>query len=98
LALRLEVIPLELFYNQRYKDFPIVSQAVKFYNYPASMVRTSVQNITLTLFKMDETKLQNYFTNFPFISYFINLSCYLRDIWLKIDENLAESTIQSHSR
>jgi len=98
LALRLEVIPLELFYNQRYKDFPIVSQAVKFYNYPASMVRTSVQNITLTLFKMDEKKLQNYFTNFPFISYFINLSCYLRDIWLKIDENLAESTIQSHSK
>jgi len=47
---------------------------------------------------VDEKKLQDYFTNFPFIGYFINLSCYLRDIWVKIDETLAESNIQSHSR
>jgi len=51
LSLRLETIPLELFYNKKYKDFPMLSRAVRFYNYPGSMVRTSVHNITLSLFQ-----------------------------------------------
>jgi len=55
-------------------------------------------SINLHSFPVDDKKLHNYFTNFPFISYFINLSCYLRDIWVKIDETLAESNIQNHSK
>ena len=39
--------------------FPLLSQAVRFYNHKESMVRTSVRNITLTIFKGLDKKIKS---------------------------------------
>lgn len=36
---------------QKCINFPLLSQAVRFYNYQESLVRTSVQNIVFTVLK-----------------------------------------------
>lgn len=51
LAVRLETNPIQLFYNQKHKSFPLISQAIKFFDHEENMVRTSVRNITLAVFK-----------------------------------------------
>lgn len=89
-------------------DFPLLSYAIRFYNYPNPMVRAAVQNITLNILKrkcfsslvflfeiVSNNKLDIYLTNFPFISYFVNLACYLKDLWVQIDEVLPESQYKS---
>jgi len=98
LSLRLETIPLELFYNKKYKDFPMLSRAVRFYNYPGSMVRTSVHNITLSLFQLKDAQLDTYLTNFPFAMYFVNLSCYLKELWIKSDQSIPESHAKNQTK
>jgi len=62
------------------------------------MVRTSVHNITLSLFKINEPKLQKYISNFPFANYYVNLCCYLKDLWVKIDTLLPETHIKNYGR
>ena len=51
LALRMESNPIQLFYNQKHGTFPLLSQAVRFYDHRDNMIRTSVRNITLTIFR-----------------------------------------------
>jgi len=51
LALRIETSPVQLFFNQKYRSFPLLSQAILFFDHKENMVRTSVRNITLTIFK-----------------------------------------------
>jgi hypothetical protein len=40
---------------------------------------------------VNDPKLNTYLSNFPFANYYVNISCYLKDLWLKIDEILPES-------
>lgn len=56
--------------------------AMKYFNHPDFMVRTSVMNIVLELMKSNkfmildkEEKAQLYFSRFPFTSYIINFAC-----------------------
>lgn len=51
LALRLETNPIQLFYNQKHRSFPLLTKAINFFDHKENMVRTSVRNITLAVFK-----------------------------------------------
>ena len=51
LALRMASNPVQLFFNQKHKTFPLLSKSVRFFDHKENMVRTSVRNITLTIFK-----------------------------------------------
>jgi protein CLEC16A len=98
LSLRLNTNPLQLFYNEKYNNFPLLSQAIRFYNHKEAMVRTTVQNITLSVFRLKDAKVDSYLTNFPFVTYFVNISCYIRDLWIKIDGEILDSNLKNHSR
>ena len=85
-------------------------QAVKFFNHSDAMVRTSVKNIILNLLKSrtilvidiltpqdNNPKLMTYVTRFPFLCYFVNLCCRLKDLWIKLDEKATQSTTDAKS-
>lgn len=70
------------------------------------MVRTSVRNITLSVFRgfyfvnfikkfylVKDEKILNFITSFPFVSYFPHLACFLKDYWVNIDQILLEQKL-----
>ena len=84
---------IKLFYNQvgtlviqKYSNFPLVWQAIKFYNHPETLIRNTSNNIILTVAKIDDTKVQKYLKSFPFIVYYSHLAYFTFDTCLKIDK------------
>ena len=88
---------------QKCINFPLLSQAVRFYNYREPLVRTSVQNIVFTVLKRKELffvgnlliliavkdeKIHKFMTDFPFVLYYAHFASYLKDNWKRIDEVL----------
>jgi protein CLEC16A len=52
LSRKINKVNLDLFYNERYPTFPILSQTIRFFNHPESLVRTTSRNIILTIAKL----------------------------------------------
>ena len=84
---------IKLFYNQvgtlviqKYSNFPLVWQAIKFYNHPETLIRNTSNNIILTVAKIDDMKVQKYLKSFPFIVYYSHLAYFTFDTCLKIDK------------
>lgn len=50
LTLKLNEETVNFFFNDKFKTFPLYTQAIKFYNHKEPMVRTSVRTITLTVY------------------------------------------------
>ncbi len=46
-----EHLPQQFFFNDLASDFPLYTEAVKFFNHKDSMVRTAVRNLTLNVYK-----------------------------------------------
>ena len=80
LALLLNENSIQFFYNQKNKHFPLLVTAQKFSNHPETMVRNAVRIIYLTVFKINDTKLNNdILSDLPFCLNFVNIACLLRD-------------------
>jgi protein CLEC16A len=90
LALKITTNPIEFFFNAKYSTFPLLAQAIRFYNHKECMVRTSVRNITLTIFKMKNPIIESYIVKFPFLTYYVHLACHLKDLWIKLDQTITE--------
>ena len=41
--------------------------------------------------KEKDPKLIQFLIRFPFVLYFVHLSCYMKDLWIKIDQIILES-------
>ena len=50
LSLQLTQDTIHFFFNDKFNTFPLLSQAIRFFNHKESMVRTSVRTITLNVF------------------------------------------------
>lgn len=51
LSIRLNCEHLSLFYNKKFCKFPLLYEAIKYYNHSDCMVRTNVMNIVLGVMK-----------------------------------------------
>ena len=93
LSLRLDETTINLFYLEKLNSFPLIENALEFYNHEDSMVRSVVRNIVLNILKIKEKDIQKYFMKLPSIAYFSDLVCHLRDICLNINEELMSKDI-----
>ena len=91
LSLRLDETTIQLFYLENSHSFPLIENALEFYNHEDSMVRSVVRNIVLNVLKIKNPQIQNYFGKLPSISYFSDLICHLRDICYKLNEGINNS-------
>ena len=57
LALLLNENSIQFFYNQKNKHFPLLVMAMKFANHPETMVKNAVRIINLTVYKINDKKL-----------------------------------------
>ena len=80
LALLLNENSIQFFYNQKNKHFPLLVMAQKFANHPETMVRNAVRIINLTVYKINDSKLnEEVLSDVPYCLNFVHLACLLRD-------------------
>ena len=95
LSLRLDDKTIHLFYDDKTNSFPIIENVIKLYNHRDSMIRNVVRNIVLNILKIKGANLQEHFIELPSISYLANLACHLRDMCIKIDEEVEDKNINN---
>ena len=88
LTCKLDTTIIQFFFHKHYNSFPLCAAALKLYNYPDSMIKNTVRNIVLALLKLKYDPIIEYFCTLPAISYFPFLSLSIRDLILKLNEEI----------
>jgi len=79
LILKINTRTIEYFYHGRSYSFPLLGNCLKFYNHPDSMISNTARNIFLVILKIKHPPCIEYICNLPMLTYFVFLSCRLRD-------------------
>ena len=95
LSLKIDSTSVQFFFHKQYNSFPLMESALKFYNHPDSMIKTTVRNIFLTFIKctiiinlVKYEPIYDYLSSLPSISYFPFLVCNLRDLIIKLNDEV----------
>ena len=93
---------LKYFFHEDNYTFPLLVNCLKFYNHPDSMISNTIRNIILFILKMNNKQCIDYICNLPMISYFVFISCRLRDeiktLNKKINKGKSEASTILHER
>lgn len=89
LSFKLNPHTIHFFFNT--SDFPLYTEAIKYFNHPEKMVRIAVRILTLNVFKVDEKSMLKFITSqtVPCLSDLVHL---IRDTVLNIEKCLKESS------
>ena len=85
LSFRLNKHTIHFFYNDHTNDFPLYTEAIKFFNHSESMVRIAVRTITLNVFRVDENSMHQFIIDKTAVPYFSNLVWFIGNHILDID-------------
>jgi hypothetical protein len=69
----------QFFFSERAQDFPLYTEALKFFNHDESMVRIAVRTLTLNVYQVDEPALRSFILDRSAVPYFSNLVWFMRD-------------------
>uniref|UniRef100_A0A6G1S4J3 Protein CLEC16A n=1 Tax=Aceria tosichella TaxID=561515 RepID=A0A6G1S4J3_9ACAR len=94
LSFKLNPHTIHFFFNGT--DFPLYTEAIKYFNHPEKMVRIAVRILTLNVFKVDEKSMLKFITGqtVPCLS---DLVHFIRDNVITIEKYLKESSTSSPS-
>lgn len=99
LSLKLNPHTIHFFYNEHTNDFPLYTEAIKFFNHPESMVRIAVRTITLNVYKVENDSMQQFIRDRTAAPYFSNLVWFIGKHILELDACVRDDTDhQSQSR
>ncbi|CAD8197136.1 unnamed protein product [Paramecium octaurelia] len=73
LAVKLDDITTMFFINLKYPQFPLLWNAIRFYNHPELMVRNKSRSIVLHILNIKNQNIIAYTKSFPFLQYYFNL-------------------------
>lgn len=92
LSFKLNPHTIHFFFNT--SDFPLYTEAIKYFNHPEKMVRIAVRILTLNVFKVDEKTMLKFITGqtVPCLS---DLVHFIRDNVINIDKCLKDSSNSS---
>lgn len=92
LSFKLNPHTIHFFFNT--SDFPLYTEAIKYFNHPEKMVRIAVRILTLNVFKVDEKTMLKFITGqtVPCLS---DLVHFIRDNVINIEKCLKESSNSS---
>lgn len=73
LSLKLNPHTIHFFYNEHTNDFPLYTEAIKFFNHPESMVRIAVRTLTLNVYKVEDSSMLAFIRDRTAAPYFSNI-------------------------
>lgn len=85
LSLKLNNHTIHFFYNEHTNDFPLYTEAIKFFNHSESMVRIAVRTLTLNVFKVDDKAMLKFIRDRTAAPYFSNLVWFIGNHVLELD-------------
>uniref|UniRef100_A0A6B2EJN9 Uncharacterized protein n=1 Tax=Phlebotomus kandelakii TaxID=1109342 RepID=A0A6B2EJN9_9DIPT len=99
LSLKLTKHTIHFFYNEHTNDFPLYTEAIKFFNHPESMVRIAVRTISLNVYRVQNTNMLQFIRDRTAAPYFSNLVWFIGNHILELDACVRNDTDhQSQSR
>ena len=102
LIIKINTKTITFFYHAYTYTFPLLGNILKFYNHSDSMICNTLRNIFLCILKMNHQPSIDYICSLPTITYFIFLSCRLRDeiktLNKKISRNKEEDCMILHEQ
>lgn len=99
LSLKLNPHTIHFFYNEHTNDFPLYTEAIKFFNHPESMVRIAVRTITLNVYRVNNESMQQFIRDRTAAPYFSNLVWFIGKHILELDACVvSDCDHQSQSR
>lgn len=99
LSLKLNNHTIHFFYNEHTKDFPLYTEAIKFFNHSESMVRIAVRTLTLNVYRVQDASMLRFIRDRTAAPYFSNLVWFIGKHILELDacvRNDAENSFSSH--
>ncbi|XP_019858541.1 PREDICTED: protein CLEC16A-like, partial [Amphimedon queenslandica] len=91
LSFKLNKHTIHFFYNEHLRDFPLYTEAIKFFNHPESMVRIAVRTLTLNVYKVEDKNMLEYIRSKTAAPYFSNLVWFIGNHVLELDDSLKKA-------
>ncbi|KAF9111630.1 Protein CL16A [Mortierella sp. AM989] len=88
LSFKLSKDTIYFFFNEHLDDFPLYSEAIKFFNHEESMVRIAVRVITLNVYSVNDRQMQDFILDRTTTTYFSNLVWFIGHYGTTIDDML----------
>lgn len=85
LSLKLNTHTIHFFYNEHTNDFPLYTEAIKFFNHPESMVRIAVRTISLNVYRVQNMSMLQFIRDKTAAPYFSNLVWFIGKHILELD-------------
>ncbi|XP_028173804.1 protein CLEC16A homolog [Ostrinia furnacalis] len=85
LSLKLNNHTIHFFYNEHTKDFPLYTEAIKFFNHNESMVRIAVRTLTLNVYRVQDASMLRFIRDRTAAPYFSNLVWFIGKHILELD-------------
>jgi len=86
LSFRLNKHTIHFFYNEHNNDFPLYTEAIKFFNHGESMVRIAVRTLSLNVYRVEDERMIKFVTDKTAAPYFSNLVWFIGNHILEIDD------------
>lgn len=85
LSLKLNAHTIHFFYNEHTNDFPLYTEAIKFFNHSEGMVRIAVRTLTLNVYRVEDASMLAFIRDRTAAPYFSNLVWFIGDHILELD-------------
>ena len=85
LSFRLNKHTIHFFYNEHTNDFPLYTEAIKFFNHGESMVRIAVRTLSLNVYRVEDEAMLKFVTDKTAAPYFSNLVWFIGNHVLELD-------------
>jgi protein CLEC16A len=59
-------------------DFPLYTEAIKFFNHEEGMIRIAVRTLTLNVYRVEDEAMRKYILNSTAVPYFSNIVWFIR--------------------
>lgn len=98
LSLKLNNHTIHFFYNEHTNDFPLYTEAIKFFNHTESMVRIAVRTLTLNVFKVEDKAMLKFIRDRTAAPYFSNLVYFIGKHVIELDTCVTNAEHGSSTR
>ncbi|XP_014476432.1 PREDICTED: protein CLEC16A isoform X3 [Dinoponera quadriceps] len=88
LSLKLNAHTIHFFYNEvneHTNDFPLYTEAIKFFNHSEGMVRIAVRTLTLNVYRVEDASMLAFIRDRTAAPYFSNLVWFIGDHIIELD-------------
>uniref|UniRef100_A0A5S6QMS8 FPL domain-containing protein n=1 Tax=Trichuris muris TaxID=70415 RepID=A0A5S6QMS8_TRIMR len=98
LSFKLNPNTVHFFFNEHTNDFPLYTEAIKFFNHGESMVRIAVRTLTLNVFRVNDHQVIHFIRDKTAVPYFSNLVWFIRQRANEINVLVENASWSSLSR